>query len=77
MTDGIAQQVSHWIHDEEVCVTVQRVAQTFDLPWSAALSLLKEIPKEGNQYSVTQFSSQTKESDSSNDNSKLTLELSL
>ena len=55
---SIAQQVSHWIHDEQACVTVQRILQTFDLSWEDASSLLKEIPEEGRKYSVTSFAAQ-------------------
>lgn len=48
-------QVSHWVHEERACVTVQRIIQTFNLSWPNALALLKEVPKEGHQYLVTRF----------------------
>jgi len=49
------KEVSHWIHDEQACVTVQRIAQTFNLSWSDASALLKQVPLEGKAYSVTSF----------------------
>ena len=64
---GIAQQVSHWIHDEQACVSVQRVLQTFNIPWEEASLLLKEIPKAGQKYSVTSFVSSKKRKVSSDD----------
>jgi len=66
----VGQQISHWVHDEQACVTVQRIVQTFDLSWSDALSLLKGIPKEGHQYSVTQFASTSKADTDSRNNDR-------
>jgi hypothetical protein len=54
-TDHFVEEVSHWVHDEQACVTVQRIVQTFHLSWSVSLSILKEIPKDGNDYSVTVY----------------------
>ena len=47
-TGHVVEEVSHWVHDEKACVTVQRIVQTFHLSWSVSLSILKEIPKHGN-----------------------------
>lgn len=64
---GIAQQISHWIHDEQACVTAQRVLQTFNISWEEASMLLKKIPQEGRKYSVTSFVSSRKRTLSSDD----------
>ena len=66
-SSGIAQQISHWIHDEQACVTVQRVLQTFNISWEEASSLLKETPQEGQKYNVTSFASSKKQKTSNND----------
>lgn len=53
--EEVTRQVSRWLHDERSCVTVQRIVQTFELPWSLALSVLKGTPVEGRQYYVIRF----------------------
>lgn len=67
-------QVSHWVHEERACVTVQRIVQTFNLSWSNALALLKEVPKEGHQYLVTRFTLSGKR-DTSDDSTSEALRL--
>jgi ribosomal protein S25 len=64
-TDHFVEEVSHWVHDEQACVTVQRIVQTFHLSWSVALSILKEIPKHGSDYSVTFYGLETSDAASS------------
>lgn len=57
MTDTarFVQQVKHWIHDEQNCVTVQRIVQTFGLSWAQASAVLKEVPDKAHEYNVTLF----------------------
>lgn len=53
--EQVLKQVSHWVYKEKSCVTVQRIVQTFELPWSEALSVLKDIPVEGRRYFVIRY----------------------
>lgn len=64
--ENVSKQVSHWIHDEQACVTVQRIVQTFQLSWDEASSVLKGVPADGKNYSVIHFAS-TSNNDSTND----------
>lgn len=54
-TGRFVQQVKHWIHDEQNCVTVQRIVQTFGLSWAQASAVLKEVPDKVHEYNVTLF----------------------
>jgi hypothetical protein len=66
-TSSIAQQVSHWVHDEQTCVTVQRIVQSFGLSWAEASSTLKKIPEKDRTYFITLFGQSDTKGDGSND----------
>ena len=71
VNESAARQVSHWLHDEQACVTVQRIVQTFNLSWTEASSLLQGVPKEGCRYTVVRYAShETQAENETNDNSE-------
>ena len=68
--EHVVAEVSHWIHDEQSCVTVQRIVQTFHVSWSDGLALLQEIPKSGNHYTITRYDCLEDTNSTSTSNSK-------